>query len=92
LFKVQMAYAQAAVNERYAKSFDAWHEKNPTGTIADFNRTSSAYKQIRADYLDDLEKIRRQIGVGTAQTAPENKATITKLRDLVKANANKVTQ
>jgi len=92
LFKVQMAYAQAAVNERYAKSFDAWHEKNPTGTIADFNRTSSAYKQIRADYLDDLEKIRRQIGVGPAKTAPENKATITKLRDLVKANANKVTQ
>jgi hypothetical protein len=92
LFKVQMAYAQAAVNDRYVKSFEAWHEKNPTGTIADFNRTSSAYKQIRADYLDDLEQIRRQIGVGPAKTAPENKATITKLRDLVKANANKVTQ
>ena len=90
LFKVQLSYAQAAVNERYAKSFEAWHDKNPTGTVADFNR-SSTYQKIRSDYLGDLELIRKDIGVVPATPAPENKSTLTKLRELVKSNINKVT-
>jgi len=89
LFKVQLSYAQAAVNERYAKSFEAWHDKNPTGTVADFNR-SSTYQKIRSDYLGDLESIRKDIGVVPATPAPENKSTMTKLRELVKSTANKV--
>ena len=89
LFKVQLSYAQAAVNERYAKSFESWHDKNPTGTVADFNR-SSTYQTIRSDYLSDLESIRKDIGVAPKTPAPENKSTMTKLRELVKSTANKV--
>jgi hypothetical protein len=90
LFKIQLSYAQAAVNERYARSFEAWHDKNPTGTVADFNR-SSTYQKIRSDYLGDLESVRKDIGVVPATAAPENKSTMTKLRELVKSTANKVT-
>jgi hypothetical protein len=90
LFKIQLSYAQAAVNERYARSFEAWHDKNPTGTVADFNR-SSTYQKIRSDYLGDLESVRKDIGVVPATPAPENKSTMTKLRELVKSTANKVT-
>ena len=89
LFKIQLSYAQAAVNERYAKSFEVWHDKNPTGTVADFNR-SSTYQKIRSDYLVDLESIRKDIGVVPATAAPENKSAATRLRELVKSNANKL--
>jgi hypothetical protein len=89
LFKIQLSYAQAAVNERYAKSFEVWHDKNPTGTVADFNR-SSTYQKIRSDYLVDLESIRKDIGVVPATAAPENKSVATRLRELVKSNANKL--
>jgi hypothetical protein len=57
--------------------------------ISDFNR-SGTYSQIRKDYLNDLEGIRKQIGVGPSKAPAENKAVLTKLRDLVKSNANKV--
>jgi endonuclease YncB( thermonuclease family) len=88
LFKVQMTYAMASVNDRYIRSFESWHDKNPTGTIADFNRTNT-YKTIRDDYMADLEKIRSQIGAAAPKAPPENKSAAGRLRELVKQNLNK---
>jgi hypothetical protein len=88
LFKVQMTYAMASVNDRYIRSFESWHDKNPTGTIADFNRTNT-YKTIRDDYMADLEKIRGQIGAAAPKPQPENNSAASRLRELVKQNLKK---
>jgi len=88
LFKVQMTYAMASLNDRYIRSFESWHDKNPTGTIADFNRTNT-YKTIRDDYKADLEKIRGQIGAAAPKPQPENNSATSRLRELVKQNLKK---
>jgi hypothetical protein len=92
LFKSQLAYAQANMNERYIKTFQSWRDKNPEGTIEQFNRTK-AYDTIENDYSDDLKKIKKSIGVGPVPTEkPKDEATLTTVRNKLQGYANKVVQ
>lgn len=92
LFKSQLAYAQANMNERYIKTFQSWRDKNPEGTIELFNR-SKAYDTIESDYSDDLKKIKKSIGLGPMPTEkPKDEATLTKVRNKLQGYANKGVQ
>ena len=92
LFKSQLAYAQANMNERYIKTFQSWRDKNPEGTIEQFNR-SKAYDTIENDYSDDLKKIRKSIGIGPMPTEkPKDEAALTTVRNKLQGYANKVVQ
>jgi len=92
LFKSQLAYAQANMNERYIKTFQSWRDKNPEGTIEQFNR-SKAYDTIESDYSEDLKKIKKSIGIGPMPTEkPKDEAALTKVRNKLQGYANKVVQ
>jgi hypothetical protein len=92
LFKSQLAYAQANMNERYIKTFQSWRDKNPEGTIEQFNR-SKAYDTIESDYSDELKKIKKSIGVGPMPTEkPKDEAALTAVRNKLQGYANKVVQ
>ena len=92
LFKSQLAYAQANMNERYIKTFQSWRDKNPEGTIEQFNR-SKAYDTIENDYSEDLKKIKKSIGLGPKPTEkPKDEATLTTVRNKLQGYANKVVQ
>jgi len=92
LFKSQLAYAQANMNERYIKTFQSWRDKNPEGTIEQFNR-SKAYDTIESDYSDELKKIKKSIGLGPMPVeAPKNEAALTAVRNKLKDYANKAVQ
>jgi hypothetical protein len=92
LFKSQLAYAQANMNERYIKTFQSWRDKNPEGTIEQFNR-SKAYDTIENDYSEDLKKIKKSIGVGPMPVEkPKDEATLTTVRNKLQGYANKVVQ
>jgi len=92
LFKSQLAYAQANMNERYIKTFQSWRDKNPEGTIEQFNR-SKAYDTIENDYSEDLKKIKKSIGLGPMPTEkPKDEAVLTTVRSKLKDYANKAVQ
>jgi hypothetical protein len=92
LFKSQLAYAQSNMNERYIKTFQSWRDKNPEGTIEQFNRTK-AYDKIESDYHDELKKINKTIGLGPKPTEkPKDEATLTTVRNKLQGYANKVVQ
>jgi hypothetical protein len=92
LFKSQLAYAQANMNERYIKTFQSWRDKNPEGTIEQFNR-SKAYDTIENDYSEDLKKIKKSIGVGPMPVEkPKDEAALTTVRNKLQGYANKVVQ
>jgi len=92
LFKSQLAYAQSSMNERYIKTFQSWRDKNPEGTIEQFNRTK-AYDTIESDYHDELKKINKTIGLGPKPTEkPKDEATLTTVRNKLQGYANKVVQ
>jgi hypothetical protein len=92
LFKSQLAYAQANMNERYIKTFQSWRDKNPDGTIEQFNR-SKAYDTIENDYSEDLKKIKKSIGLGPMPTEkPKDEAVLTTVRSKLKDYANKAVQ
>jgi hypothetical protein len=92
LFKSQLAYAQANMNERYIKTFQSWRDKNPDGTIEQFNRTR-AYDKIESDYHDELKKINKTIGLGPMPTEkPKDEAVLTTVRNKLKDYANKAVQ
>jgi hypothetical protein len=92
LFKSQLAYAQANMNERYIKTFQSWRDKNPEGTIEQFNR-SKAYDTIESDYSEDLKKIKKSIGIGPMPTEkPKDEAALTTVRNKLQGYANKVVQ
>jgi len=92
LFKSQLAYAQANMNERYIKTFQSWRDKNPEGTIEQFNR-SKAYDTIENDYSNELKKIKKSIGLGPMPTEkPKDEATLTTVRNKLQGYANKVVQ
>ena len=92
LFKSQLAYAQANMNERYIKTFQSWRDKNPEGTIEQFNR-SKAYDTIESDYSEELKKIKKSIGVGPMPVEkPKDEAALTAVRNKLKDYANKVVQ
>jgi hypothetical protein len=83
LFKSQLAYAQSNMNERYIKTFQSWRDKNPDGTIEQFNRTK-AYDTIESDYHDELKKINKTIGLGTKSTeAPKKESGLTAARNKI---------
>jgi len=83
LFKSQLAYAQSNMNERYIKTFQSWRDKNPDGTIEQFNRTN-AYKTIESDYHDELKKINKTIGLGPKPTeAPKKESGLTAARNKI---------
>jgi hypothetical protein len=83
LFKSQLAYAQSNMNERYIKTFQSWRDKNPDGTIEQFNRTK-AYDTIESDYHDELKKINKTIGVGPMSTeAPKKESGLTAARNKI---------
>jgi hypothetical protein len=83
LFKSQLAYAQSNMNERYIKTFQSWRDKNPDGTIEQFNRTK-AYNTIESDYHDELKKINKTIGLGTKPTeAPKKESGLTAARNKI---------
>jgi hypothetical protein len=92
LFKSQLAYAQANMNERYIKTFQSWRDKNPEGTIEQFNR-SKAYDTIESDYSEELKKIKKSIGVGPMPVEkPKDEAALTAVRNKLQGYANKVVQ
>jgi hypothetical protein len=92
LFKSQLANAQANMNERYIKTFQSWRDKNPDGTIEQFNRTK-AYDTIESDYHDELKKINKTIGLGPKPTEkPKDEAALTAVRNKLQGYANKVVQ
>jgi len=92
LFKSQLAYAQANMNERYIKTFQSWRDKNPEGTIEQFNR-SKAYETIENDYSDDLKKIKKSIGLGPMPTEkPKDEAVLTTVRNKLQGYAQKAVQ
>lgn len=92
LFKSQLAYAQANMNERYIKTFQSWRDKNPEGTIELFNR-SKAYETIENDYSDDLKKIKKSIGLGPMPTEkPKDEAVLTTVRNKLQGYAQKAVQ
>jgi hypothetical protein len=83
LFKSQLAYAQSSMNERYIKTFQSWRDKNPDGTIEQFNRTN-AYQTIESDYHDELKKINKTIGLGPKSTeAPKKESGLTAARNKI---------
>jgi len=83
LFKSQLANAQANMNERYIKTFQSWRDKNPDGTIEQFNRTK-AYDTIESDYHDELKKINKTIGLGPKPTeAPKKESGLTAARNKI---------
>jgi hypothetical protein len=80
------------MNERYIKTFQSWRDKNPEGTIEQFNR-SKAYDTIESDYSDELKKIKKSIGLGPMPTEkPKDEAALTKVRNKLQGYANKVVQ
>jgi len=92
LFKSQLAYAQANMNERYIKTFQSWRDKNPEGTIEQFNR-SKAYDTIENDYSDELKKIKKSIGLGPMPTEkPKDEAVLTTVRNKLQGYAQKAVQ
>jgi hypothetical protein len=92
LFKSQLANAQANMNERYIKTFQSWRDKNPDGTIEQFNRTK-AYETIESDYHNELKKINKTIGLGPMPTEkPKDEAVLTTVRSKLKDYANKAVQ
>ena len=91
LYKSQFAYAQANMNERYIKTFQSWRDKNPDGTIEQFNR-SKAYDTIESDYLDDLKNIKKSIGLNPAPVAaPRSESTVTEIQNKLRNYANRTT-
>jgi hypothetical protein len=92
LFKSQLAHAQSSMNERYIKTFQSWRDKNPDGTIEQFNRTN-AYQTIESDYHDELKKINKTIGLGPKPIEkPKDEAALTAVRNKLQGYANKAVQ
>jgi hypothetical protein len=80
------------MNERYIKTFQSWRDKNPEGTIEQFNR-SKAYDTIENDYSEDLKKIKKSIGLGPMPTEkPKDEAALTAVRNKLQGYANKAVQ